>query len=272
MNAKYLSLLAVVSIALPAAAQESTVPPLWELGAVAFGVSQQAYSGAAERVNRGLALPYFIYRGKTFRVDRDGADIRAIKTSNFEFDIGVAAAFGSSDDVAVRRGMPELGTMVEFGPRMKWKLGRSGDGARWRFELPARVVLDIEDGFRKKGVSVEPELYWERRSPDGWGAHASVSALLGDRQLNDTFYGVAPVYARADRPAYMAQRGLIAMRLSGGVSKLVTPDWRVFGFVRVDDVSAGKNRDSPLVLRSTGVSVGFGVAYTWLRSGARANE
>ena len=60
--------------------------------------------------------------------------------------------------------------------------------------------------------------------------------------------------------------------LSGGVSKLVTPDWRLFGFVRVDDVRAGKNRDSPLVLRNTGASVGFGAAYTWLRSAARANE
>ncbi len=272
MNVKRLALLLSGLMALPASARQADVPPLWELGAVAFGVAQQAYPGAGERVNRGLALPYFIYRGKTFRVDRDGADIRAIKTSNFEFDIGVAAAFGSSDDVAVRRGMPELGTMVEFGPRMKWNLGRGAGGSRWRFELPARVVLDTEDGFRKKGVSVEPELYWERRGRDGWGSHASVGALLGDRQLNDTFYGVAPVYARVDRPAYVAGRGLIALRLSGGVSKLVTPDWRLFGFVRVDDVRAGKNRDSPLVLRNTGASVGFGVAYTWLRSAARANE
>lgn len=272
MNPKIIGLLALCSFALPAAAQNAAVPPLWELGAVAFGVSQQAYPGAAEHVDRGLALPYFIYRGKTFRVDRDGADIRAIKTSDFEFDVGVAAAFGSSNDVAIRRGMPELGTMVEFGPRMKWNLGRSSGGARWRFELPARVVLDTGDGFRKKGLSVEPELYWERRAGDGWGSHASISALLGDRQLNDTFYGVAPVYARAGRPAYVAERGLIAVRLSGGVSKLVTPDWRVFGFVRIDDVSAGKNRDSPLVLRHAGASVGFGVAYTWLRSAARAND
>jgi hypothetical protein len=66
MNPKLLGL-ALCSIALPAAAQDAAVPPLWELGAVAFGVSQQAYPGAAERVNRGLALPYFIYRGKTFR-------------------------------------------------------------------------------------------------------------------------------------------------------------------------------------------------------------
>jgi MipA family protein len=58
--------LMVCHFACPASAQERT-PPLWELGGVAFGVSQQAYPGAAERVNRGLALPYFIYRGRSCR-------------------------------------------------------------------------------------------------------------------------------------------------------------------------------------------------------------
>jgi hypothetical protein len=55
--------------ALPARAAETERrgPPLWELGAMAFGVSQQAYPGADEQLDRALLLPTFIYRGKLLR-------------------------------------------------------------------------------------------------------------------------------------------------------------------------------------------------------------
>jgi outer membrane protein len=265
--------LLLACLAAPALAQEQTGQALWEVGAVAFGASQQAYPGAAQRVNRALALPYVLFRGKYLRADGDGAGIRAIKTPTFEFDVGVAGAFGSgANRVAIRRGMPELGTMIEFGPRIKWNLARSDDGARWRLDLPLRAVLDIDDGMRKKGVAIEPELHWERRAREGWSTHASASALIGDRDLNDTFYGVAPQYARADRPAYLAKRGLVALRASAGASRSLTPDWRLFGVVRLDNVSAAANRDSPLVQRKTGATVGMGLRYTFLRSSARAND
>ena len=52
-----------------ARAQGGASQPLWEVGAVAVGVSQQAYPGAGQTVERGLALPYFIYRGRVLRAD-----------------------------------------------------------------------------------------------------------------------------------------------------------------------------------------------------------
>lgn len=246
--------------------------PLWDVGLFAVGVTQQAYPGAAERINRGLVVPTVYYRGKYLRADGDGAGIRAIKTPRFEFDVGFAAAFGSrADEVEIRRGMPELGTMVEFGPRAKWNLGRYVDG-RLRAEFPLRGVFDVSDSFRQKGVSFEPRLIWERRVRDGWSYNASIAALIGDRKLNDTFYGVAPAYARADRPAYVADRGLIAVRLAAGVSHAMGKDWRVFLFTRIDDVHAAANKDSPLMQKKTGGSVGFGLSYTFLRSKAMASD
>lgn len=88
--------------------------PLWELGAAAFGVSQQAYPGAEDRERRALALPYLIYRGPLLRADRGNVGLRALKTERFELDIGFAGAFGSdSKDSDARRGLPDLGTLVE---------------------------------------------------------------------------------------------------------------------------------------------------------------
>jgi outer membrane protein len=39
--------------------------PLWEAGIGAAFFSTPAYPGADDRSNRGLVLPYLIYRGKS---------------------------------------------------------------------------------------------------------------------------------------------------------------------------------------------------------------
>ena len=38
--------------------------------------------------------------------------------------------------------MPDLGTLVEFGPRVKWNLGSGPGNGRWRAELAVRGVFD----------------------------------------------------------------------------------------------------------------------------------
>lgn len=261
-------------------AQSEEVPaaslPLWELGAFAFGVSQQAYPGSDEQLTRGLVLPYGQYRGRFFRADRETAGLRAVKTPVYELDVGVSASFGgSSSEIGARRGMPDLGTLMEFGPRLKINLGTWGEGrhaGRWRIELPLRGVFDLTDSAAHRGMAFEPEINFQRRSLGGWGYAVSLGAIVGDRRLNRTFYGVAPIYALPDRPAYEAKSGLVAWRLSASVSRTLTPDWRVVGFARFDSVAGAANEDSPLVRRTTGATVGLGFSYTWLRSQARANE
>jgi MipA family protein len=52
--------------------------PLWELGGFGVATSQQAYPGSDQQINRGLVLPYFVYRGEFLRADRDTAGLRAI--------------------------------------------------------------------------------------------------------------------------------------------------------------------------------------------------
>ena len=250
--------------------------PLWELGVFAFGVSQQAYPGSDEQLARGLVLPYGQYRGRFLRADRETAGLRAVKTPVYELDLGVSASFGgSSSEIGARRGMPNLGTLVEFGPRLKIKLGSWGEGrdaGRWRLDLPVRGVFDLTDGAAHRGMAFEPEINFQRRSLGGIGYEVSLGAIVGDRRLNRTFYGVAPIYALPDRPAYEAKSGLVAWRLSASVSRALTPDWRVVGFARFDSVAGAANEGSPLVRRTTGATVGVGFSYTWLRSDQRANE
>ena len=244
-----------------------SAPPLWELGGVALGVSQSAYPGADQQVNRAIALPYFVYRGDVLRADRDTAGIRAMKTETFELDVGFAGAFGAgSETIDARQGMRKLGTLVELGPRLKWDLGAGPAGGRLSAEFPARAVLDLSDKAAHRGWSLEPKLTYSNRTASGWRYSASVSAIVADTRLAQTFYEVRSSEATAARPAYRAEGGLVSWRFGTAFSRSLARDWNLFGFARLETVAGAANESSPLVRRSSGASVGVGVAYTWIRS------
>ncbi len=265
-----LALSCAAATALAQAEGEGPGPaPLWELGLFGIGASQPAYPGSAQRVNSARVLPYVVYRGDVLRAERGSVGVRVEKTDTLELDVGVSGSFGSSaseDDA--RRGMPEIGTLVEFGPRLRWRLGEAA-GGRWALQLPLRGVFDTSDRLKMRGVAFEPELGWARRSSDGWFYGVGLSAVFGNRRLADTFYGVAPEYALADRPAYTAKAGLINTRLGFNLARRLGTDWRVFGFARWDSVAGAANEDSPLVDRRHGTTVGLGVVWTGWRSDTR---
>jgi len=268
------SMISLALLACKTAAAQSPPPqPLWEFGVFGVGGSQQAYPGSKQQVNPAIALPFLIYRGNVVRAEQGSIGVRALKTPSTEVDIGVSGSFGSaaSDDYA-RRGMPSIGTLVEFGPRLKWDLGEAPGGGRWRVALPLRGVFDINHSFDFRGIAFEPEFGWGSRSGGGWGYGASLSAVLGNARLADTFYGVAPAFATATRPVYEARAGLISTRLAVNLSKRLSTDWRFFGYARVDSVAGAANRDSPLVERTAGGSIGLGLAWTWARSDRSAQE
>jgi MipA family protein len=273
-------LLVALFAAAPAAAQTHTNPntdtdtdpnpntrtatpkPLWEAGLFGFGVSQTAYPGAAERVGRGFVLPYLIYRGKFLRVDDNTVGVRALKTPTTELDIGFSGSFGaSSNDVKVREGMPSLGTLFEFGPRLKVNLSE-----RVQLKLPLRAVFDVSNQFRGRGAAFEPELSAGWRLTPATRLTTEVSLIVGDRRLNDHLYGVDPAFATADRPRYEGKAGLIATRLALSTATTLHRDWSLFTFARVDVVKGATNEASPLVRKSAGPSVGVGLAWTFWRS------
>ena len=144
-------LLATVS----AQAQETGRLPLWEAGVVGGGVSTPSYPGSPDRSARGLVLPYFVYRGDVVRVDRSGIGARLLHTDQTEFDLGLGGSLPSnSQDTTTRQGMPDLGTLVEFGPRLKLTLARPAPGQRLRLDLPLRAVLEVRGGVRQQGYAL----------------------------------------------------------------------------------------------------------------------
>jgi outer membrane scaffolding protein for murein synthesis (MipA/OmpV family) len=246
--------------------------PLWEAGIGAAGFSTPAYPGAEDRSNRGLVLPFFLYRGKILRADQNGVGARLLNTDKLEFDVGLAGALPAhSDDVEARRGMPDLGTLLEFGPRVKYKFADLGEYGRLRLDLPLRAVIEARGGLRRQGWTTEPRLVWEQRGEQGrWTLEAQLGAVFGDRRINRYFYEVEPQYATADRPAYRADAGLMLVRTGVGGTLRLNPDLRLFSFLRYEMYSGAANSDSPLMRKSTGVSAYVGLAWTFARSQERA--
>lgn len=273
-------LLAGISLACLAAgtaqAQSSGAPaqPLWELGLAAGVVSTPSYPAADDRETRGLALPLFIYRGKIFRADQGGIGARVFKSDRAELDVGLAASLPArSDDVAARAGMPDLGALAEFGPRLKLRLARFDAYSGLRAELPLRAVMEIRSGVRHQGYTFEPRLVYERRSADGkWLFDTQLAAVVGDGKINRYFYEVRPEYATANRAAYSADAGLILVRAGVFAARVINPDLRVYGFLRAENYGVGKNQNSPLHLRDNGVSAGFGLSWTIRRSAALTTD
>jgi outer membrane protein len=261
---------------LPLAAHAQAGPepdlPLWEIGLGAAALSTPAYPGADERESRVLVFPNIVYRGKILRADRSGVAARLFRSERAEFDIGFAGALPSdSDDVDERAGMPDLGPLVEFGPRLKLLLADLGNGRSLRAELPLRAVIEARGGLHRVGATFEPRLAYEIAGERGrWTLETNLSAVLGDRRINRHFYEVAPQYASATRPVYAADAGLLLTRLGLFGSRRIDEDIRVFGYLRYESYKGAANRDSPLHVKDSGVSGGVGVMWTFKRSAAPA--
>jgi MipA family protein len=274
MSKKYPLFLVAACLAAPAFAQEKASAPLWEAGVGAGFVSTPAYPGADTQNHRVLAIPFLIYRGEVLRSDQGGIGARLVHSDTTEFDIGFAASLpASSKDVPARAGMPDLGTLIEFGPRVKVKLADIDPQSRLRFELPLRAVMEVRDGVRRQGWTMEPRLVWETRERTGrWAWDAQLGAVFGDARINRYFYEVQPRFATAARPAYDAGGGLMLVRTGLFAYRKLDPDWRFFGFVRYESYAGAANRDSPLMKESSGASAGFGFAWTLGRSQERARD
>jgi outer membrane scaffolding protein for murein synthesis (MipA/OmpV family) len=257
-----------------ALAADKPALPLWEAGVGGLYLSTPAYPGADTQSQRGLALPFLLYRGEILRSDQQGIGARLLHSDTTEFDVGFAASLPAhSNDVKAREGMPDLGTLLEFGPRVKYKLADIGPNTTMRLELPLRAVIEVRDGLRRQGWTLEPRLVYAIRENNGdWTREVHFGAVFGDRRINQYFYEVQPQFATAARPAYSAQSGLMLLRAGLFGSRRMSPDLRLFGFLRYESYAGAANRDSPLMKKPTGASVGFGLAWTLARSKARARD
>lgn len=258
------ALLALCALAAaPAAADEL---PLWELGLGVGAFALPDYRGSDEGRGYVLPVPYVVYRGEYLKADRRGIRGELFDTKHLELNVSFAASLpvNSSRNTA-RAGMPDLRPSVEAGPSLEITLWgtRDGDGGLLELRLPLRAAVTVESTPRSIGWAATPNLNLDlpgRGALAGWNFGFLAGPIYGSRRQHEYFYGVAPEFATADRPAYEAAGGYAGMQFLAAASRRFDGFW-VGAFLRADTLRGAVFAASPLVKRDRYVAAGLGVAW-----------
>jgi len=238
--------------------------PLWELGAGVAVLELPHYRGSEQSRAWVLPVPYFVYRGRFLRADREGARAVLLERRALEVDLSVAgSAPARSDGNRAREGMPDLAPTFEIGPNANLTFAR---GADWKVELraPVRAAFTVQGSPRHIGWTASPYLTAEWVQAR-WDVGVRLGGLWGDRRFHGYTYDVAPEYATATRAAYRAAGGNSGWQATAGASRRFG-SWWIGGFVRADSVSGAAFEASPLVTQHRTWAAGIAVSYVFARS------
>ena len=247
--------------------------PVWEAGIGASALTLPDYRGSAKSRGYLLPLPYLVYRGPYFSVDRGGLRAELLDKGRLEMDFSVNLSVPvRSDGNPARAGMPNLRPALEIGPQLLADLWVSSSGrTSLQLQLPLRYAFALSTDTRDAGFVFHPRLGLDTADFGGYrGLYAglAVGPMFATARQHDYFYTVDPQYATATRPAYQAPGGYSGMQLTMSLSKRFPKHW--FGaFVRADWLKGAVFEDSPLVTRKTTVAAGFAISWIFAESADR---
>ena len=239
--------------------------PLWEAGLGIGAVMFPDYRGSDVTHAYPVPVPYVIYRGDFFKADRDGVRGLLFNKEYAELNVSVNATVPiNSDNNSARHGMPDLKSTVEIGPSLDLHLWHSGDRRlKFDLQLPLRAPLTVEASPQSIGWVFSPHFNLDVADPlgkHGWNLGLAAGPMFADRKYHDYFYSVAPQFANANRPAYVAGGGYSGTQLLGALSKRFATYW-VGAYMRYDTLAGAAFEDSPLVKRHSYLSGGIGIAW-----------
>ncbi|GAB4554780.1 MAG: hypothetical protein Tsb007_10960 [Rhizobacter sp.] len=237
--------------------------PLWELGLGASGLTLPDYRGSDQRHAYLLPFPYVVYRGTWLKSDRKGTRALLLDSRDVEIDLSFGASVPTRSDTQAREGMPDLPGSVEVGPNLNIVLAESAR-ERWTLDLrlPLRAAVSLERSPRYVGATFSPNINLDIRAgaASQWNIGLLTGPLFANRRYHAQYYQVDPVYATAERRAYDAHGGYAGWQTLASTSRRWGPMW-LAGFVRHESLHGSVYKDSPLVRRNSGLTVGFAVSW-----------
>ena len=247
--------------------------PLWDLGLGIAAVRFPDYRGSDQTSAYALPLPFVAYRGRFLRADRDGARAILFAGKRLTVDVSLSASVPTrSQNNEARRGMPDLPGTFEIGPNLNVELWQSADRRmKLDLRLPLREAITLQASPRSVGTTFSPNLNLDLRGfVRPWNIGLLAGPLFADRRYHEHFYGVAPAYATAGRPAYDAPGGYAGWRAVAAVSRRLGSAW-LGGFVRHDDLHGASFAPSSLVRRSSAFTAGVGISWIFATSSVRVS-
>ena len=259
-SGKLIAVLLAAAWAVPA---ESKEEPLLEFGMGIGAIAFEDYRGSDTTHAYPLPIPYLLYNGKFLKADRDGVRGTLFNQDWIELNLSGNATTPVRND-RERSGMPDLKSTIEVGPSLDFHLLHSQDSqVKLDLRMPLRTAITVQASPKFIGWTYTPRLALDVADPlgfGGWRAGVLVGPLFADRRYHDYFYSVAPQYATASRPAYQATGGYAGSEAITALSKRFPHYW-VGAYVRYDTLTGAAFADSPLVVRNSYWSAGFGISW-----------
>lgn len=249
---------------------ETAVPrerPLWEVGLFSGAARLPHYRGSDEYKAYVIPLPYLIYRGEIFRASRDG--LKGVFWSNdrIETAISFSGSPPADEDNDARKGMSELGAILEVGPGVRIFIsGKENPNPLYlKAGVRAAISVDTDDyGVAYQGIRGNVKLVYVNRTrfeDQGMILGVNAGVDFANREYNDYIYSVDLSDATAFRPAYNADGGYAGFSLSANVVKKLNDRCAVGAYYRWDNLSGTAYADSPLV--KTENNHILGIALIW---------
>jgi outer membrane scaffolding protein for murein synthesis (MipA/OmpV family) len=244
----------------------ATTAKNWELGLGLGAVGGPDYRGSDEYRSFISPIPYFIYRGKYIRSDREGVRGNFLRTDQYEFTLSASASITpETEKNTLRQGMPELGSTLELGPSFNINLTGEDFSRGWHLQLPWRAVFAIgadESGYL--GTLVQPQLVY-RTKFSHWTFNYRAGVTFASNDYHDYYYRVAAEYVTADRAEFNARAGYSGWNNNFSFSRQLSLqgiNTRLALFVRYDNIEHSDITDSPLVVENH--SLRGGIAFIWV--------
>lgn len=253
----------VLALSVPAAHAEEQ--PLWEFGLGVGGLEFPDYRGSDQTQVFPVPVPYFVYRGRFLKADRDGLRGRLFDREQAQLSLSVNATIPvDSEDNLARSGMPDLKPTIEIGPSFEVHLWRSADrDVKLDLIMPLRVPITIESSPDSLQWLFAPRLnidFENVAGNAGWEFGAGIGPVFAADKFHQYFYSVPARFATAERPEYRADGGYSGMHVLAALSKRFPKYW-VGAFLRYDWLGGAEFDDSPLVRRQSYLAGGFGFAW-----------
>lgn len=244
----------------------------WELGGGVTGIRLPLYPGSSQEKNYLIPFPFLRIRTEHLEVD-DG--VRGFFYQSPNLRLNVSGDFGvpvDSRDSVIRRGMPDLDTVLQVGPSLEIIFaGGRRQPSELRLELPLRLAVATDlHNVDQLGWVAEPRLSYETLRPlkTGFAYEISGGLRYAGADYHAYYYDVPQAYATTERPAYTSDSGF------SGYFMDIVGNWRkrnmvVFAFVRYQNLNGATYEDSPLVQDTRYYAFGIGAAWIFSSSHSR---
>lgn len=255
-------LIASVCFGTESTAQKEKLP-LYEYGVVGLAATLPHYQGSDEYSSYAFPLPYFIYRGKRIKANRDG--LRGIfwRNDHFETDLSLSGNPPVTDDNKARSGMGELDGLIEIGPALRYYFYQYGerDSFFLQWDIRAGYSFGLDNGLdvSYQGLTSDCSLVYRNASffrDKDIRFNLKTGPQFGDNELHSYFYEVAPEYVTETRSQYNGEAGYAGWQVSGSILKELTPQFWLSFYGRYMNSSGAAFEDSPLVETSNNYVLG----------------